>query len=176
MTSWWTDERVALLRKKWEEGVSAGQIGALMGCTRNAVIGKVTRMGLGRRITNFRLAGKLGAQRRRINQRREEAKTATERKTSRVAELLKSEGFVPRDDDVVMPVESRKSMETLTDHCCRWPVGDPLEKDFYFCGQPRVPGIAYCVAHVRKAYVAPTPKKKKSDNVVPLRREREEVE
>src|ERR1044071_1933610 len=42
----WTDERVELLKKVWAEGLSASQIAAeLGGITRNAVIGKVHRLG-----------------------------------------------------------------------------------------------------------------------------------
>lgn len=173
--TWWTEDRVALLRKLWDEGISAGGIGREMGCTRNAVLGKVDRLGLPRRQTTFRLAGVVSSRRRRVKQRRDEAKRLFERKKSRVEELLQSDGFVPRDDDVVMPVACRKTIETLTDHCCRWPVGDPLDKDFFFCGQPRIPLLPYCLSHVKKAYVLPSPKKKKSDIVVPLRREREEM-
>src|SRR5262245_23827496 len=43
----WTDERVETLKKLWTEGLSASQIAAeLGGVTRNAVIGKVHRLGL----------------------------------------------------------------------------------------------------------------------------------
>src|SRR4026209_1674872 len=43
----WTDERVELLKKLWADGLSASQIAAeLGGITRNAVIGKVHRLGL----------------------------------------------------------------------------------------------------------------------------------
>jgi GcrA cell cycle regulator len=46
----WTDERVELLKKMWNEGQSASQIAKeLGGVTRNAVIGKVHRLGLSNR-------------------------------------------------------------------------------------------------------------------------------
>jgi len=173
--TWWTEDRVGLLKKLWDEGISAGHIGLRMGCTRNAVLGKVDRLGLPRRQTTYRLAGAFAQRRRRQKERREEAKKAFARKKSRIEELLQADGFVPKDDDVFIPVETRKTIETLTDHCCRWPVGDPLEKDFYFCGQARVPGLPYCLSHTRKAYIIPAPKKKKSDNVVPLHAKFEEV-
>jgi len=52
----WTDERVDLLKKLWSEGLSASQIaGRLGGVTRNAVIGKVHRLGLSGRATSTRL-------------------------------------------------------------------------------------------------------------------------
>lgn len=48
----WTDERVELLKKMWAEGQSASQIAKeLGGVTRNAVIGKVHRLGLSNRST-----------------------------------------------------------------------------------------------------------------------------
>ena len=51
----WTDERVALLTKLWADGLSASQIAAeLGGITRNAVIGKVHRLGLAGRKTTSR--------------------------------------------------------------------------------------------------------------------------
>ena len=48
----WTDERVELLRKLWLEGFSASKIAAQLanGITRNAVIGKVHRLGLSGRV------------------------------------------------------------------------------------------------------------------------------
>jgi len=48
----WTDERVETLRRMWAEGQSASQIAKeLGGVTRNAVIGKVHRLGLSNRAT-----------------------------------------------------------------------------------------------------------------------------
>ena len=47
----WTDERVETLKKMWAEGQSASQIAKeLGGVTRNAVIGKVHRLGLSNRV------------------------------------------------------------------------------------------------------------------------------
>lgn len=52
----WTDERVEILKKLWAEGLSASQIaGRLGGVTRNAVIGKVHRLGLSGRATTSRM-------------------------------------------------------------------------------------------------------------------------
>src|ERR671938_19827 len=48
----WTDERVEILVKLWNEGLSASQIAAEIGgnVSRNAVIGKVHRLGLSGRV------------------------------------------------------------------------------------------------------------------------------
>ena len=50
----WTDERVELLKKMWNEGQSASQIAKELGSvTRNAVIGKVHRLGLSNRLSEM---------------------------------------------------------------------------------------------------------------------------
>ncbi|MCB1360366.1 MAG: GcrA cell cycle regulator, partial [Rhodobacteraceae bacterium] len=49
----WTDERVEMLKKMWAEGKSASQIAKELGSvTRNAVIGKVHRLGLSSRTSD----------------------------------------------------------------------------------------------------------------------------
>lgn len=173
--SWWTDERVEVLKKLWDEGHSAGQIGRQMACSRNAVIGKVTRLGLSRRLTTCRLSGALSAKRRQMKQRRDDAKKKFERKTSRVEEILKSDGFVPPAEEFEIPLSERRSLMDLGDHDCRWPIGDPLEADFHFCNQQRITGLPYCATHTKRAFVLPPAKKKKSDTAVPLRPEPQEV-
>ena len=54
----WNDERVAILKKMWLEGNSASEIAKELGnITRNAVIGKVHRLGLSNRDTNVSKSG-----------------------------------------------------------------------------------------------------------------------
>ena len=54
----WTDERVETLKKMWAEGQSASQIAKeLGGVTRNAVIGKVHRLGLSNRVGGGAIEG-----------------------------------------------------------------------------------------------------------------------
>ena len=55
----WTDDRVEILKKMWGEGKSASQIAKeLGGVTRNAVIGKVHRLGLSNRATTAKASTK----------------------------------------------------------------------------------------------------------------------
>ena len=46
---------------------------------------------------------------------------------------------------------------------CRWPIGDPKDEDFHFCGEQTVTGKPYCLTHCQEAYLnmAPEPEKKK---------------
>ena len=43
-------------------------------------------------------------------------------------------------------------LEKLTDKVCRWPIGHPDEKDFYFCGRSSMESRVYCKLHVMHAY------------------------
>jgi hypothetical protein len=53
-------------------------------------------------------------------------------------------------DDIVIPLNERKTMTTLLPHHCRWPIGDPQLADFHYCGRPKVGSHSYCDFHVRR--------------------------
>ena len=169
----WTDERVELLKRLWSEGLSASQIaGRLGGVTRNAVIGKVHRLGLSGRATTSRIkshrprpriANAAAAKRQaRPNTRF----PANGNPTIRALYTPESEPFTPSVEELVIPVNERKTIQTLTGSCCRWPIGDPQLAEFHFCGREKVPGLPYCEHHARRAFQPPQPR----------RREREQVE
>lgn len=129
----WTEERVALLTKLWSEGLSASQIARQLGdVTRNAVIGKVHRLGLSGRATPSR------AERPRMPARRKRAP----KPILIIPETVK-EARLPDGNFVTVP--------TLRDGMCKWPYGDPSRSDFHFCGQA-AHGGPYCRAHAAVAY------------------------
>jgi GcrA cell cycle regulator len=140
----WTDERVALLRKLWAEGLSASQIAKqLGGVTRNAVIGKVHRLGLAGRATPSRPA-------------KRPVRTARPRVIGPSAPRMRMPSNVPT---VVIPhLEPLKlddgkaaNVLTLNESMCKFPIGDPTDADFAFCGRG-VSGGPYCADHARLAY------------------------
>ncbi len=132
----WTDERVEQLKTLWAEGLSASQIArAIGGVSRNAVIGKVHRLGL---------AGRAGPT------RVERPRAASPHKTS--VRLAAPEPAVVEEAPIVLADGSFATMLTINDRMCRWPVGDPSENDFHFCGRNPKGGSPYCEAHARKAY------------------------
>ena len=134
----WTDERVEQLKSLWSEGLSASQIARqLGGVTRNAVIGKVHRLGL---------AGRANAA------RGERIRLPSTPKLS-----LKPAARQPvvEEDPVVMEDGSFATVLTINDRMCRWPIGDPSEHEFHFCGRKPKSGSPYCEAHARKAYQPP---------------------
>lgn len=150
----WTEERVSTLKTLWAEGLSAAQIAKqLGGVTRNAVIGKVHRLGLAGRATPSRPAKRPPrAQRPRT---------------------IASPAPRPRPPAPALPVSAAPSLEalrredgsvatvlTINDRVCKWPIGDPSDASFAFCGRPSCSG-PYCQDHARVAYQPQQPRKKK---------------
>jgi GcrA cell cycle regulator len=50
----------------------------------------------------------------------------------------------------------------LTDRMCKWPIGDPKQAGFHFCGRSANPGLPYCQEHAALAY-QPASKKREED-------------
>lgn len=150
----WTDERVTLLRKLWAEGLSASQIAKqLGGVTRNAVIGKVHRLGLAGRATPSRPA-------------KRPVRAARPRIVGPTAPRLRPASTVPA---VVIPdLEPVKlddgkaaSVLTLNESMCKFPIGDPTDPNFAFCGRGAANG-PYCADHARLAYQPSQAKKRRA--------------
>lgn len=168
----WTDERVELLKKLWLEGLSASQIAGVLGdgVTRNAVIGKVHRLKLSgrakptssaprarspqrsnRRVsTGSSSSGGMGAMMKRRSMPSAPMHGATALK---ISEDMETEVYVaPQVVELFIPVEQRLTLLQLNEETCKWPIGDPLTPDFYFCGQHSDDGKPYCDFHSRRAY------------------------
>jgi GcrA cell cycle regulator len=162
----WTDDRVELLKKLWADGLSASQIAAEIGnVTRNAVIGKVHRLGLSGRAKSSKPAAATSAvapARPRKPTRAPSAPTSiTPPEASNVivapipmrqAPVMAVEPQLPAEDDVAIPLSERVTIMDLRESMCRWPMGDPTKADFRFCGARCTPGIPYCTHHARIAY------------------------
>lgn len=167
----WNDERVELLKKLWSEGLSASQIAArLGGVTRNAVIGKVHRLGLSGRATTSRMK----SHRPRPRATAAAAKRMGKARYSNVGNPAlralyqpEAEPFTPAVEELVIPLAERKSIQTLTECNCRWPIGDPQLADFHFCGKNKVPGLPYCEFHARRAFQPPQVKRRAPETVEP---------
>jgi GcrA cell cycle regulator len=146
----WTDERVELLKKLWSEGHSASWIaGELGSVTRNAVIGKVHRLGLSGRAPSTNA----GAPRQRKPRAPGQVLRGAVRGNTALAPdyEIKAEAE-PQVVDNVIPLTQRRTILELTESTCRWPVGDPGSGDFFFCGGNAVGGLPYCPCHARLAY------------------------
>jgi len=156
----WTDERVELLKKLWKEGLSASQTAAeLGGVSRNAVIGKVHRLGLSVRAKSP--SSSVPRQRKPrthahailIARGGVEGNTALAPlqayDTQAYATNVEPE---PQLIENVIPIGQRCSILELNNNKCRWPIGDPSLPDFFFCGGKTVGGLPYCGYHSSIAY------------------------
>lgn len=159
----WTDERVEQLKKLWIEGLSASQIAARMGgVTRNAVIGKVHRLGLSGRSRPSRPARPIS----RTPRQRPVAPSrpssfgtmgATALKPQVEAEAAPAPDYEPEPvpapiHAVELPSGGRMTILTLTERTCKWPIGDPGDEDFHFCGHKSEAAMPYCQFHAKAAY------------------------
>ena len=144
----WTEERVELLKKLWADGLSASQIAAeLGGITRNAVIGKVHRLGLSGRAKSP--SSSAPRQRKPRSSSMIRVPRAHIRGNTALAYDYVAE---PEPELIEIPVEQRKNLLQLTEATCHWPVGDPGSTDFFFCGGQSNEGSPYCNFHSRVAY------------------------
>jgi GcrA cell cycle regulator len=166
----WNDERVDLLKKLWSDGLSASQIaGRLGGVTRNAVIGKVHRLGLSGRATTSRMKSHRPRARSQVTKRLMKPRFANLGNPAlRQLYLGDTEPYVPSAEELVIPLAERRSIQTLTEACCRWPIGDPQQPDFHFCGKKKVVGLPYCEFHARRAFQPPQPRRRERDGAVPV--------
>lgn len=157
----WTDERIAVLKKMWKEGKSAAEIAKTLGkgVTRNAVIGKAHRMGLSGRPSPIK---KPAASKKEPAKKKAAPKAATAKKSSAPAAAPAREKAGPavakeaeelkKIEKEVVPVGGGVSLLELTERMCKWPIGDPREADFTFCGLAIRPGTPYCPEHAAMAY------------------------
>ena len=144
----WNEEKVGKLKELWGKGKTASQIAEIIGgISRNAVIGKAHRLNLSSKIKARN--GSLG---QNFNQKSEEHNTKQRQgKKSKFKSLIIEKDFEP---------ENPKKLEELDDDSCKWPVGHPEEKSFYFCGRSSLKDFSYCKLHLLYAY---QPKGRKED-------------
>jgi GcrA cell cycle regulator len=181
----WTDERIELLRKSWEAGMTASQIAEVLadGVSRNAVIGKAHRLGLPPRPSPVRPGEVV-------------LLAAGEVLVVEVVEIdvlrVEADGSVADEVEIGDPVQSpvaqrvaaaippvvparrpsrsaaalrkpaRTTLLDLSEKICKWPIGHPGEADFHFCGKPSQASFPYCSEHCAIAYQAQMPRRDRS--------------
>lgn len=161
----WTDERVETLKKLWNDGFSASQIAAeIGGVTRNAVIGKVHRLGLsGRGKPTVQLAP------RTIKRNTAPRSGGGFSSRSGGAGALALKGYASPVEHImpeakplleVVIASERVTIMDLREGMCRWPLGDPLSSEFRYCGSDCSSGLPYCAGHANVAYHGSSDKKR----------------
>lgn len=145
----WTDERVTQLRDYWAQGLSASQIAARIGgITRNAVIGKAHRLNLASRPSPIQSGGG----RSRPRARPKPVTTTAEGRDPAPLKGVSVDAEVERAIEIVS--KARPTVAgAVGNSSCEWPIGNPGEPQFHFCGEPALEGRPYCGEHCAMAYI-----------------------
>jgi len=145
----WTDEKVAKLKELWGKGNTASQIAEIIGgISRNAVIGKAHRLNLSAKIKTRAATSNQNFD-NSINGK--SIQTVKRGRKNKFKSLIIDKDFEP---------ENPKQLEELDENSCKWPIGHPDEKSFYFCGRSSLKDFSYCKLHLLYAY---QPKGKKEE-------------
>ena len=182
----WTEDRVNMLLRLREEGKTSSQIAEALGdTTRNAVIGKIFRLGLAK--PTKKKPAEDSAKDRRSNRGNSakkgkgttgEADNASQDPSggdpsseSDFARSVEDASHVVGMDETMTLVKQAErdakklSLLELTERTCKWPVGDPSTDDFWFCGLPSKAGKPYCEAHIGLAFQPFTSRRDNRSNV-----------
>ena len=141
----WTEERLELLKDRFAEGLTCREIAGEIGVSRNAVIGKLSRLGLTREKTG-------DAPR---TERKDAARGPRARSVPRLQyQMLRKVYAAPPPAADAGPIHREHccSLLELSEQRCRWPISTPGAADFCFCGNPPAEGLPYCAGHARLAY------------------------
>jgi GcrA cell cycle regulator len=146
----WDADTVRRLQELCAENPQAtgSEIARLMGITRNAAIGKMARLAERDQLTKPRSGLKTGS-----------VPSGAPKKKRRPVALHPAEHLplVPELPEPTVPDMRPCTLVELTPYSCRWPVGDPQQPGFYFCGglKPEGTGVPYCRFHMKRARAAP---------------------
>ncbi|MBR0872392.1 GcrA-like regulator [Bradyrhizobium tropiciagri] len=136
----WTPERVEQLKSYFAAGLSCRDIAVNIGVSRNAVIGKLSRLNLMRTTPEERRA-----------RRKKSAGRAAPVGTAKQQFRILQEAYEQVDEASIVTVNNCSLFE-LSEQRCRWPISTPGAEDFCFCGNTPLGGMPYCSGHYRLAY------------------------
>ena len=156
----WTPELISEVKRLWQAGWSAGDIERVWkrsrtaNFSRSSILGKLYRMGL-----------KKGREDRRPAMPR---KKKRKKHTGHARGLARKPGEAASTQDALRPspavgelLKPTASLLELEAHMCKWPIGDPKDEDFGFCGRDKAPGKPYCEHHCAWAYNTAPPRRGK---------------
>jgi GcrA cell cycle regulator len=140
----WTDERLKLLKSHFAAGLSCRDIAGEIGVSRNAVIGKLSRLNLTRETSSDA----------RRPARKDAAKGRSPKTVPRLQYQMLQALYGAPQPAADEPIHNghRCSLLELSEQRCRWPISTPGAADFCFCGNTPVEGLPYCAGHTRLAY------------------------
>jgi GcrA cell cycle regulator len=128
-------------KKLWNDGVATSRIGEQLGFTKNAVIGKAFRLGLERRQNSRKKIPSLLHSLQQLY---------IEKQCSCLfINISLKERTIRRREKFSF---KKSIVGTGNFRSCQWPIGDPLEEGFHYCGGQNIPTKPYCIEHFKKAY------------------------
>ncbi len=149
----WTEEMIDDLKQMWKEGLTTNEIAKRLGVSKNSIVGKVHRLNLKARPSPIK---------------KKEENPAPVTVVSEETSAKKTSGTIKKINITAVNVISAKpqkkdsciKLTELDSHTCRWPIGDPRDDNFCFCGKAVRSGQTYCEDHSAIAYVKPIKKEK----------------
>ena len=163
----WTNERVEELKNLWSEGLSASQIAKRLGdVTRNAVIGKVHRLGLEARLKPVKKQVSIGQLDSNLISVSYSGNLAFKDISSNDLDYSSNAAHTEPKSNNLHSVGSHEyvSILNLTENNCKWPIGDPATEKFWFCGHESESGKPYCKTHISIAFQQVTQRRSKKDS------------
>jgi GcrA cell cycle regulator len=139
----WTEKMVEDLRQMWIEGLTANEIAKKLGVSKNSIVGKVHRLCLTARPSPIKKKGEV----------------ETEKEVTQIKEVIPVREIKPVKGaaaSITSDAAGKVRLVDLDSHTCRWPLGDPRDEDFSFCGKKVRSGQTYCDEHAMMAYVKAT--------------------
>ena len=189
MSKGWDNATLKKLKALMVKGLSTSEIGKRLGMSKNAVVGKLNRLGW-----NLKAGGVTGADLPKKDSTKKAVKTtsankkgvssakssvkktvsstskkSTSAKTTKKSEVKKSDTKASKGTSKSLNknlaihqriIQHSLEMANLKPNQCRWPIGDPDSENFHFCGAQVFVGKPYCYEHCKQAYQF-TPLKKK---------------
>ena len=139
----WSSGMISKMKALFDKGHSTSEIGKKLGFSKNAVVGKINRLGWNADLKkNIKKTPKKGAKPTKIA-------SASPAKVDK------------KKSDITKFIHNSAGLMALRPDQCRWPIGSPDTDDFRFCGEKVFPGKPYCFEHCKLAYQFTTPVKKK---------------